>query len=348
MPAGGGVKVRKSMGKVAVIGQGVIGRGWTAFFASRGLQVSVFDLDPSAARAALGGLAETVGFLEREGLARQGVTASLSRAVNLAPSLEEAVAGADYVQEAVAEDYDVKKSVFAAADRVAAPDALLASSSSGLLMTEIQKVTRHPERCLIAHPINPVYLIPLVELVPGERTAPEALAVAKEFLEGLGKVPVVLRREVPGYLENRITAALWREAIDLVHRGVASVEDVDKTIWAGPGLRYALMGPHLIYHLGGGPGGIRHFVEHLHPAFQQWWSDMSAWTSIPDGAVESLESGLEEVTAGRSYQDMVAWRDGMLVKMLKLLGHGQPAMGNRPAADHLPGQQTIGPASRRG
>ncbi|HHY96025.1 MAG TPA: hypothetical protein GX513_13600, partial [Firmicutes bacterium] len=220
---------------------------------------------------------------------------------------------------------------------------LLASSSSGLLMTEIQKVTRHPERCLIAHPINPVYLIPLVELVPGERTSPEALAAAKGFLEGLGKVPVILRREVPGYLENRITAALWREAIDLVHQGVASVEDVDKTIWAGPGLRYALMGPHLIYHLGGGPGGIRHFVEHLHPAFQQWWSDMSTWTSIPEGAVESLEQGLQEVMAGRSYQEMVAWRDGMLVKMLKLLGHGQPNVAGEPAADqtidHLAGPQ---------
>ncbi|MDI6823100.1 MAG: 3-hydroxyacyl-CoA dehydrogenase NAD-binding domain-containing protein [Bacillota bacterium] len=326
----------KEIRKVAVIGQGVIGRGWTAFFASRGLQVAVFDVDGAAARAAVDGLAETVSFLEREGLAPSGVTDGLSGRVKLAPSLEEAVAGADYVQEAVAEDYEIKKSVFAAADRVAPPDVILASSSSGLLMSEIQKVTQHPGRCLIAHPINPVYLIPLVELVPGERTRPEALAAAKEFLESLGKVPVVLRREVPGYLENRLTAALWREAIDLVHRGVASVEDVDKTIWAGPGLRYALMGPHLIYHLGGGPGGIRHFVEHLHPAFRQWWSDMSTWTSIPQGAVESLERGLLEVTSSRSYQEMVSWRDAMLVKLLKLVGHGGsgiagPSTENRQA-----------------
>ncbi|MFZ5769354.1 MAG: 3-hydroxyacyl-CoA dehydrogenase NAD-binding domain-containing protein [Bacillota bacterium] len=312
----------KEIRKVAVIGQGVIGRGWTAFFASRGLQVAVFDVDAAAARAALDGLAETVSFLEREGLAPSGVTDGLSSRVTVAPSLEEAVAQADYVQEAVAEDYETKRSVFTAADLVAPPDVILASSSSGLLMSEIQKATQHPERCLIAHPINPVYLIPLVELVPGERTRAETLAVAREFLERLGKVPVVLNREVPGYLENRLTAALWREAIDLVHRGVASVEDVDKTIWAGPGLRYALMGPHLIYHLGGGPGGIRHFVEHLHPAFQQWWSDMSTWTSIPEGAVESLERGLLEVTSGRSYQEMVSWRDAMLVKLLKLVGHG--------------------------
>lgn len=325
--------MRSRIEKVAVIGQGVIGRGWTAFFASRGLSVQVHDVDRSAAEAAVEGVSETVAFLEREGLARAGVTSTLGQRVSAASSLEEAVESADYVQEAVAEDYQIKKAAFAAADKAAPRDVLLASSSSGLLMTEIQKVVRHPERCLIAHPINPVYLIPLVELVPGEATSPEALSIARRFLQDLGKIPVMLRREVPGYLENRLTAALWREAIDLVQQGVASVEDVDKTIWAGPGLRYALMGPHLIYHLGGGQGGIRHFIDHLHPAFQQWWEDMSTWTSIPEGAIQALERGVQEGMAGCSYGEVVDWRDAMLVKLLKLLGRGQ-AKG--------PGQTTEG------
>lgn len=312
--------MRTRVDHVAVVGQGVIGRGWTTFLAGRGLDVSVYDIDPAVAKSAVEGLEPALKFLENQGLAKKGSVAGLSRRVRAVATLEEAVGTADYVQEAAAEDYGVKRTTFAAIDAIAPPDVLIASSSSGLLMTEIQKDAKHPERCLIAHPINPVYLIPLVELVPGERTAPEALVAAKEILEGLGKVPVTLRREVPGYLENRLTAALWREAIDLVHQGVASVEDVDKTIWAGPGLRYALMGPLLIYHLGGGPGGVRHFIEHLHPAFQQWWQDMSTWTEIPEDAAGMIEQGVVESTKGRSYSEMVEWRDAMLIKLVKLLG----------------------------
>lgn len=312
--------MREQIKRVAVIGQGVIGRGWTAFFAGRRLNVSIYDLDRGVARAALSQLPEIVSFLEREGLAEAGATAELAERVTLAASIEEAVREADYVQEAVAEDYGVKRAAFAAADAVASPDVLIASSSSGLLMTEIQKATKHPERCLIAHPINPSYLIPLVELVPGKSTSADALSVAREFLEGLGKIPVTLTREISGYLENRLTAALWREAIDLVHQGVASVEDIDKTIWAGPGLRYALMGPHLIFHLGGGSGGIRHFIDHLGPAFHEWWADMATWTTIPAEVIPSLEQGVRAGMDGHSYEELVEWRDGQLVRLNKLLG----------------------------
>jgi carnitine 3-dehydrogenase len=187
-------------------------------------------------------------------------------------------------------------------------------------MSEIQQAVHlHPERCLIAHPINPVYLIPLVELVPGERTSPAVMERARDFYSGIDKVPVTLTKEVPGYLENRLTAALWREAIDLVHQGVASVEDVDKAIWAGPGLRYALMGPLLIYHLAGGRGGVRRVVDHFGPAVSEWWKDMRTWTQIPPGAVDVLEAGLAELMAGRSIEEVAAWRDGALVELVKRL-----------------------------
>lgn len=310
-----------SVDRVAVIGAGTIGTGWAAFFASRGLAVNLFDTAPGAAQAAVEKIGAILRFMEDHGLVAPGSAGAAGPQVRVCDDLAAATAGACLAQEAVYESYDAKKPLFAALDEITSAGVLLASSSSGLLMTEIQKaVSRHPERCLIAHPINPVHLIPLVELVPGERTSPEALTEARSFYERLGKVAVTLRREVPGYLENRMTAALWREAIDLVLQGVASVEDVDRAIWAGPGMRYALLGPLMIYHLGGGDGGVRRFVQHLGPAFQEWWEDMRTWTEIPPGAVEQLEAGLLEAMHGRSLSDLATWRDAQLVELLKVLG----------------------------
>jgi 3-hydroxyacyl-CoA dehydrogenase len=187
-------------------------------------------------------------------------------------------------------------------------------------MTEIQKsAAKHPERCLIGHPINPVYLIPLVEIVPGEQTGQQFVHLAKEFYESIEKVPVALKKEVPGYLENRLTAALWREAIDLVINDVASVEDIDKTIYAGPGLRYALMGPHLIYHLGGGEGGVKYFIDHLQEAFTQWWTDMNCWTHFPEGTADKLSEGMGDCMHDKSIKEICAWRDKKLVELLKIV-----------------------------
>lgn len=317
--------MRTEIQRVAVIGAGVIGTGWTTFYASRGLSVHLFDTRPGAAEFALGTVRTQLRLLARHGLLpgveRPEGADQVAGRVRVAQSLEQAMTGVDMAQEAVFETYEAKRPVFAAMDAVAPPDILLASSSSGLLMTEVQRaVKRHPERCLIAHPINPVYLMPLVELVPGAQTDPAFLQGARTFFESLGKVPVTLAREVPGYLENRMTAALWREAIDLVHRGVATVEDVDRAIWAGPGLRYALLGPLMIYHLGGGAGGVRAFLKHLGPAFRDWWSDLRVWTEIPEGALERLESGLQEALRGRTLAELAAWRDAQLVEVLKVVG----------------------------
>ncbi len=316
---------RDAIERVAVIGAGTIGTGWATFYAARGLAVRLADELPEVAEAAAVNVAANLRFMEEQGFFSAGGAAAARDRLQVFESTAAAVEGVELVQEAVFESYQAKGAVFALLDELTPPEVPLASSSSGLLMTEIQaSMARYPERALIAHPIHPVYLVPLVELVPGARTDLELLGAMRAFYERLGKVPVSLNREVPGYLENRLTAALWREAIDLVHQGVASVEDVDRAIWAGPGLRYALMGPLLIYHLGGGEGGVRHFVEHLGPAFSDWWQDMNTWTELPTGALDALEQGLQRAMGSRSISEVAAWRDGQLVKLLRALAGSRP------------------------
>ncbi|MEW6753148.1 MAG: 3-hydroxyacyl-CoA dehydrogenase NAD-binding domain-containing protein [Candidatus Latescibacterota bacterium] len=306
--------------RVGIVGAGTIGASWAAFYASRGIHVSLYDADPQACARGLERAAAQLADLRRLGLLqRPGRVAA-------AGSIEEVAAGAALVHEAVSESYEAKVPLFSRLDGVADPGTVLASSSSGLLMTRVQAEMRRPGRSLIAHPFNPPHLVPLVELVGGERTDPQTLAWARAFYAGLGKVPVVLRQEVPGHLANRLAAALWREALDLVARGVASVEDVDRALCAGPGLRWALMGQHLIYHLGGGAGGYRHFIDHIGSGWSPLWTDMATWTQIPPQARQAALDGMEEAMAGRSAAELSAWRDGKLAALLRLLDgeHGGP------------------------
>ncbi len=298
------------------MGTGLIGASWAAFFASRGMRVKMFDPDPAALDRAVRMASERLAFLRDQGLTDDR-TGDETKLLTPVASLEEAAAEAQWVQESAAEDYLVKHEVYRALDAGTAPDVILASSSSGLLMTEIQKATTRPERCLIAHPFNPPHLVPLVELVPGRLTSPVVMTEATLFFEELGKLPVVLKKEVPGHIANRLAAALWREAIDLVLAGVATVRDIDRAVCGGPGLRWALMGPHLTYHLGGGDGGIDHFIDHLGPAFESWWEDMAAWKRLPRQAKELLAQGLREELQERSPAELARWRDHKLVHLIK-------------------------------
>ena len=234
-------------------------------------------------------------------------------------ALDQAVENVQFVQESVDENYEIKQKVFKALDSYTNADVILASSSSGLLMTPIQQVTQYPGRCLIAHPFNPPHLIPLVELVPGDNTDEQAILNTKIFYEDLGKVPVVLKKAVPGHIANRLAMALWREGVDLVVQRIASVEDVDKAVAAGPGLRWAIMGPHMIYHLGGGEGGMDHFIDHFAPAVKVWWESLASWTSLPPEAKNLLINGLKEEMGDRTIADMNRLRDEKLVRMLKIL-----------------------------
>lgn len=206
-------------------------------------------------------------------------------------------------------------------DRFAPADAILASSSSGLLMSEIQKVLSSPQRSLIAHPWNPPHLIPLVELVPSQSTSPATMEAVRDFMSEVGKAPVILKKEVRGFIGNRLAAALWREAVDLVYKGVASVEDVDRAMTAGPGLRWAIMGPHLTYHLGGGTEGLQYFIQHLGPSYSEWWKSMDTWTEIPEEAAKMVVEGVKSsaLVRKKSGQELAAWRDRNIIKILKAL-----------------------------
>ncbi|MFB0558899.1 MAG: 3-hydroxyacyl-CoA dehydrogenase family protein, partial [Candidatus Bathyarchaeia archaeon] len=246
--------------RVACVGSGLVGQGWAALFVLNGYSVVLHDLKEEVLREAVSRVENHVRFLVESGL--DGDADSALELIETVTTLTKAVGSADFVMESVYESYEVKKSVFSEMDRVAPEDTILASSTSGLLMTEIQRaVELHPERCIVAHPWNPVHLIPLVELSPGELTSRRTVERTCAVMENIGKVPVVLRKEVPGFIANRLSAALWREALDLVDSGVASVEDVDKAVRAGPGIRWAIMGPYLTYHLGGGAGGIEYLMR---------------------------------------------------------------------------------------
>lgn len=305
--------------KVGIAGTGLIGAGWAAFYASKGLAVSLYDADASARQAGLERTRSGLAFLRDHGLLAPELHDRAVVQVWVTDDLCEAVHGAKLVQESVTERYDVKQDVFRRIDRAAAPETIVASSSSGLLISELQAVMEHPGRSLIAHPFNPPHLIPLVELVPGQRTDAGVLAEAKAWFESLGKVPVVLHREVPGHIANRLQAAVWREAIDLVLQGVASVADVDKALAAGPGLRWALLGPHMIFHLGGGPGGIQHFIEHVGVSWDSLWKDLASWNSLPAPTADALVAGLQAEAGDRTVQEIAHWRDEKLVQLLKAI-----------------------------
>jgi carnitine 3-dehydrogenase len=304
---------------IGIIGTGVIGSSWAAFYATKGFQVKMWDVDADLCQTGQRQAVDTIRLLRDQGiLSKDKVEESISR-IATNRNLAQAVADVQLVQESVTENYEVKQQVFKALDAHTDADVILASSSSGLLMTPIQQVTNHPGRCLIAHPFNPPHLIPLVELVPGDGTDEQTISNMKIFYEKLGKVPVVLKKAVPGHIANRLAMALWREAVDLVVQGIASVEDVDKAVCAGPGLRWAVMGPHMVYGLGGGEGGMDHFIDHFGPAVKVWWESLATWTTLPPEAKALLVDGVKEEMGDRTLSDMNRWRDEKVIQLLKVL-----------------------------
>ncbi len=345
------------VGPVAVVGAGLTGASWAALFAAHGREVRLYDRDVDAARAALPRVREAVEFLVSHDLAPSHLAQRGSRALRVESDLASAVAGVVLVQESVAEDLAVKRAVFAEADAAAPPDAILATSSSGLSISRIQEGLPGAARCVAAHPYNPPHLIPLVEIAPGEATSPETVAAARAFYESVGKDPVVLARDLPGYLSNRMSAALWREAVELVRSGVASVADVDRAIAGGPGLRWAAMGPHTLYHLGGGAGGIRGHLEHLGHVKEGMLRDIATWTEFPTDTADVLEAGLADALAGRSVASLERDRDEALAGFLKAraaaasgegetsaVGEAPPGGGGPGVAPTAPGDSEAPPA----
>jgi len=238
--------------RVAVIGAGTIGASWAAIFLGRGFEVRVYDPAPQGAAFARRFIANAWPTLEKLG---QVVVGEGQNKVSFFKTPGEAADGAEFVQESGPEREDVKIELLAQIDAAAPAQSVVASSSSGLLISRVAAKCKHPERCVIGHPFNPPHLIPLVEVVGGAKTAPATIDRAIQFYCEIGKHPIRINKEVPGHVANRLQAALWREAVHLVAEGVVSVADADAGIAYGPGLRWALMGPHLTFHLAGGEGG---------------------------------------------------------------------------------------------
>ncbi|MBZ5790697.1 3-hydroxyacyl-CoA dehydrogenase [Burkholderia contaminans] len=308
----------KDINRIAIIGTGVIGASWAALFLARGLDVVATDIAPDAEPKLRAFVDAAWPALEQFGLAPG---ASRSR-LQFTANLDEAVTGSDFVQENGPERIDFKQDLYKHLDAILAPDAIIASSSSGLTMSEIQSACeRHPERCVIGHPFNPPHLIPLVEIVGGTKTSRETIERATAFYTSLGKKTIQLNKEVPGHVANRLQAALWREIVHLIAEDVVSVKDADTAVCWGPGLRWGIMGPNMLFHLGGGQGGIEHFFDQFTGPMTAWWKVLGSPQITPE-LRRKVIAGIQDEVDGRSIDQLAARRDEVLVGLLSLRREG--------------------------
>ncbi|HEX9921537.1 MAG TPA: 3-hydroxyacyl-CoA dehydrogenase NAD-binding domain-containing protein [Anaerolineae bacterium] len=300
--------------RVAVIGAGVIGGGWAAHFLRNGLDVVAYDPAPDAETHLRHKLAEVWPTLERLGLHPE---ASPDR-LEFAPDVPTAVAAADVIQENAPERANLKIELITAIDSAAPPQTLIASSTSGYAMTMLAQHCRHPERCVVAHPFNPPYLVPLVEVVGGEKTEPEHLDWAVAFYRATGKRPLKVSKEIPGFVADRLMEAIWREILHMLTHDMATVEEIDASIRYGPGLRWAIMGPLTVLHLAGGAGGMAQMLDQFGPSLKSPWTFLEAPELTPELSRRLIE-GCERLTAGRSIKELEQERDDLLIRMIELL-----------------------------
>jgi carnitine 3-dehydrogenase len=301
--------------RVGLLGGGVIGGGWAARFLLNGTDVRLYDPDPDAPRKVEEMVSNARRAFEKLTLAPLPREGELS----IAATAEEAVADADFVQESAPERVELKRDLIAAASRAARDDVVFASSTSGLRPTLLQDAMHLPERLTVGHPFNPVYLLPLVELCGGKATEPATLERAAAVYRAVGMKPLVLDREIDGFIADRLLEALWREALWLVHDGVATVEQVDDAIRYGPGLRWPIMGTFLIYRIAGGEDGVRHFMEQFGPALQWPWTKLTDVPELTDELLATLERQSDAQAHGRTTRELERLRDDALVSVIQAL-----------------------------
>jgi 3-hydroxyacyl-CoA dehydrogenase len=302
--------------RIVVIGAGTIGASWAAYFLARGFEVGAYDPAPNGEAFVRRFIDNAWPTLEKLKAVQAGAD---RKRLKFFSEPAAAVRGADFVQESGPEREDLKIELFATLDAALPPETVIATSSSGLLISRVSAKCKHPQRCVIGHPFNPPHLIPLVEVVGGAETSPETISRAMNFYRDIGKHPIHIRKEVRGHVANRLQAALWREAVHLVADGVVSVADADAAIAYGPGLRWALMGPHLTFHMAGGEGGMPNFMSHIGPAIQGWMDDLGQTRLTPE-VQKKIIDGVAEEAAGRSMADLQRWRDRKLIDILKVAG----------------------------
>ena len=306
---------------VGIAGTGLIGAGWAARLLFRGFDVIAYDVSPAAEAklkaqiaTAWPSLEALLGKPKREGK------------LSFTTDLKEMAARADFIHEAAPEREDLKIRLFREIDAVATPHVVIASSSSGFLPTNLQSECRHPERVVIGHPFNPVYLLPLVELVPGEKTSTEAMDRAAHYFEAIGMHVLRLKKEIMGYICDRLQEALWREALHILNKDIGTTGDIDDSIVYSAGMRWAFMGSFLTYHLAGGPGGMRDFIKQFDPTLELDWTDLKfpKWNETLE---KRLVEGCEAQANGRTVAEIEAKRNAVLVDMMKVFQKHQIGAG---------------------
>jgi len=300
--------------QIGLVGGGVIGSGWAARFLLEGHDVAVYDPDPELKRKL-----ETVLAAARR--ARQTLFPRLKTregSLKLCRSAEEAAREADFVQESLPEREDLKIEVLASVDREARPDAIIATSTSGLLPTRLQSKMANPHRLIVGHPFNPVYLLPLVEVCGGQATSAAAKEEGMAFYRSVGMRPLHVRKEIDGFIADRLLEALWREALWLVNDGVATTEEIDDAIRFGAGLRWSFMGTFLIYRMAGGEAGMRHFLGQFGPALKLPWTKLEA-PDLTDALIETIAKQSDEQAGPASIRDLERLRDDCLTAVLSAL-----------------------------
>ncbi len=300
----------------ALLGAGVIGASWTALFLAAGREVTVFDPDPGTERSVRTYIDQAWPALEELGLTARATP----DAIRFVTSAIEAVEGAQFIQENVPERLPIKHATYREIEPVLADGAIVSSSTSGLTLEALQEGWATPAPLILGHPFNPPHLIPLVELTANEATGPEVLGRTEAFYEDIGKVTIRINKGMPGHVANRLQAAVWREAVYMAIQGVASVEDIDKAMWAGPGLRWAAMGPTTLFHLGAGEGGLQAFCDHFKDTFNGWWDGLGE-PKLDDDVIKLLVDGMAQHSQGQSPAELSAQRDRMLTAIQAATRH---------------------------
>lgn len=313
----------KSIKKAASIGGGVIGAGWVARLILNGIDVAIFDPDPEVNRKideVMAGARRAYQQMSPDGLPKEGK-------ITYASTIAEAVTGAEFIQESVPERLDLKHKVLAEIDAHAPQNALIGSSTSGIKPTDMQVALKHPERFLVAHPFNPVYLLPLVELVGGEQTSKDDIERARIFYASIGMKPVVIRKEIEAFVGDRLLEAAWREALWLIKDGICTVEELDDIMRYGFGLRWAQMGMFQVYRVAGGEAGMRHFMAQFGPCLQWPWTKLTDVPEFNDELVDLIANQSDDQAGDLSIRDLERIRDDNLVAIMDALSRQNDGKG---------------------
>jgi carnitine 3-dehydrogenase len=332
------------LGTVGLLGGGVIGGGWAARLLLNGVNVKLFDPDPQAART----IGEVIANARRSLRNLTSAPLPVEGVLSFVSTPELAATDVDFVQESAPERIELKQELLAAASRAAGPGVVFGSSTSGLLPTLLQQRMIHPERLVVGHPFNPVYLLPLVEICGGSQTAPTAIERAANVYTSIGMRPLIVRKEIDGFVADRLLEALWREALWLVKDGIATVAEIDDAIRFGAGLRWSFMGTFLTYRIAGGEAGMAHFLAQFGPALQWPWTKLTDVPDLDADLLDRLVSQSDAQAAGQTVRELEAVRDDCLVAVMRALrtvpyGAGEvlaeyeSLLGERAAGERDPG-----------